>query len=701
MPELKIGEKYNLVADYVLDKKWGEQYNIISIFNTIIFDENDVNSQRKFLETLFTQLQIVNMYTALDNPYVALKNKDVKQLVKVKGCGFDTALRWIDRFHENVHIGKIFTELSDYNLTNNMIQRLIQKYKTPEIVIDKVKNNPYILCTEVKGIGWKTADQIALSGGIYEYSKERISSYIYNYLDSCGQNGYSMIDCDELMGEIIEFFGEEIPDNNITEAIHFIEDKLWWSEDKVYIGLKYYYNLENNIASELIRIRNAKTDITYNDNWLDSVKHIEYRQGWQFNKEQLDGVKQALDNNVIVIHGEAGTGKTSLVSALLEVLKSYKYVQCALSGRASSRMAEVTGEEGYTIHRLLGYPDTSEENKNGFKFHDENPLDVDIIILDEISMVNASLFYYLLRAIPSGAKLICLGDMGQLESIGEGNIAYDMIHSEEIPTIYLSQVHRQAQSSAIVMKGRDIRKGIPITEKDWVGTQTMGELQDLIVDCYSDKSNTFYKIVQYFSEEKSKENFNVLETQIIVPLKDRGDACCYNINNTVQELCNPPTPHKKEITTWNKGKATILRAGDKVINLQNNYKTNFPIYNGNIGIIEDIDLEEEILIINFMGIGTVYIPRDHISSIALGYCITTHKSQGSQFNTVIFGIDYNSYSLLSRGLLYTGITRAKEKCYLIAQKDSLRMAVNTEKTNIKTTHLQSCLYENAHPKLIF
>lgn len=701
MPQLKENNLYNITAEYTEDPKFGGQYNILSIFTALDFGTGDAEGQKKFLSSIFTPLQVTNMYEALDNPFQALKDKDTVSLIKIKGCGMDTADRWIRKFEKHIGEAQIYTELEEYNLTTNMIKRLMDRYNSPELVIEKVKNNPYVLCNEVKGIGWKTADKIALEGGIGEYSTKRIGAYMVHYLDESGENGCSWITPDELMGAILEGIGEEVPDANITEAIHELGDELWWDEDKTKIGLRRYFNIEQKIAEELIRIRDAESKITYKD-WEDAVKHLEHRQGWEYTDEQKLGVKTVLDNNITVVQGLAGTGKSTLVSAMIEVLRSYSYVQCALSGRASSRMSEITGQEGYTIHRLLGYP---QGDKQGFEYHDENPLGYDIYILDEISMVDAYLFYYLLRAIPNGAKLVCLGDPGQLESIGCGNIAHDMINSSEIPTVTLTKIHRQAAKSAIITESIKVRNGQQIINKDWVGIDTRGELQDLHLDCYSDKSNTYYKIIQAFSSCMAQKDFNIMETQVIVPVKNNGSACTYELNNSIQELYNPEDRRKKEHNGFANGKPYILREGDKVMNVVNNYKTSPPIYNGNIGIIRSIDydenLDEEIMLIDFKGIGEVKVPRDAWNNIELGYAITVHKSQGDQAAHIIFGIDFTSYSLLSREMIYTGITRAKKKCDLIAQTGALRMAISKEGVSKKQTHLQQCLYDVAHPKLIF
>ena len=667
MPEPSLGATYIIIADYVDDPKWGEQYNIKSIYSDISFDKDDKKGRFKFLCTLFTPSQIEAMYSVYDDPFAVLDAEDVEKLVQIKGCGIKTADNWIRKFKKHINIARIFVELEDYNLTNNMIKRLMNRYNSPDLVIEKVKTNPYILVNEVDGIGWKKADEIALAGNIKPD------------------------------------LGEEIPDENITTAIRELGDRLWWNEDKDKIGLSRYYRIEHDVAEELIRIRNAESNI-YCDDWKMKIEHLERTQGWEFTDEQMHGIEEVLKNNVIVIHGLAGSGKTSAVSGVLEVLNHYSSVMCALSGRAASRMSEITGKTGFTIHRLLGYPKGANEYQ-GFEFNQDNKLPYNIYILDEISMVDAKLFYYLLRAIPDGAKLICLGDSGQLESIGCGNIAYDMIHSSEIPTVELTKIHRQAAKSAIITQSIAVRNGKQIIDKDWAGVETRGELQDLELHCYSDKSNTFYNVMEIFSRLMAQKDFDIMDSQIIVPIKTKGDSCTYNINNTVQELYNPSAKNKEEITRFSNEKPFIIREGDKVINTINNYRLPTPIYNGNIGIVKSIWYSEEadsrIMTIDFIGIGNVDVPEDCWIGIELGYAITVHKYQGSQSKNVIFGLDFTAYSLLTRELVYTGITRAQKKCYLVCQTGALRFATAQQSVSNKQTHLQDCLYEIAHPKLIF
>ena len=699
MPRIKEGEAYKISGTYTEDAKWGGQYEIDMIASNITLKDDDENGQRKFLESIFTDRQVINMYEALKNPYLTLKNEDARSLVKVRGCGLYTAPDWILRFQQHYHRARIYAELDDYNLSASIIDKLIERYKSPDVVIEKIKKNPYVLITEVKGIGWAIADKIALAGGLAPFCTERIGAFLYQYLLTAGEDGFSWVTPDELMGAVLEKFGEEIPDEAVTKAIHEMEDKLWWNADKTRIGLKYYYELEQKIAKELIRIRDAESGIPYTD-WKEAVSRIEHLQGWNYTEEQIKGIQTALEENVVLIQGSAGSGKTSLVRAVLECLKGYSYVQCAFSGKAASRLMEVTKQEGYTIHRLLGFP-KGEVDKQRFFFHDENRLIYDVIILDEISMVDLRLFYYLLRAIPNGAKLICLGDNGQLEAIGSGNIAYDMLVSPEIEAITLHEIHRQAQDSAIVTESVKIRDGVQIVEKDWAGHEVRGNRKDFDITGYSDKSNTFYKIMEHFARIYD-ECRDIQAIQVIVPMKQKG-CSTYVLNNAIQNLFNPDDKEQVEIRL-SRDRSYFLKVGDKVINQVNNYKTDPNIFNGNVGIIKSFgydENDERIMTIDFDGIGEVDVPEKYWKGIDLAYAITVHKAQGSQSDYVIFGLDFQAFSLLSKELVYTGITRAKKKCYLVCETSALRYATAKSSVRIKQTHLQQCLHDIAHPAFIF
>lgn len=700
MPTPIIGNIYRITGEYAPDDRWGDQYKIVNISAAVSFDTSDEVNKKRFLTFLFTDTQVQAMYKALSDPFNILLEKNAKELVKVKGIQMKTAVRMITKFQNNLAKAKIFTDLEDYNLTNTMVDKLLNKYKSPELVIEKVQKNPYVLITEVNGIGWKRADQIALSGGLDPTDPKRIEAFAYHYMDERGEEGFSWITCDELLGAILDILGEEIPDTVITEAIHNLEDKLWWNEEKTKIGLKKYRNIEEKVAQELLRLRNATSNFKV-ENWQQQINELEKEQGWEFNEQQIKAIQAGIENNVCMIYGKAGCGKTTSINGIIKVLKDYSFVQCSLSGRAASRMSEITGAEGYTIHRLLGYP-KGESIHQQFVFHKHNKLWYNIYIIDEISMLNIRLFYYLLRAIPDGSKLIMMGDDGQLESIGEGNIAYDVINSPEILSIQLTKIHRQAQKSGIITEALAIRSGKQIVDKDWVGQEVRGEIKDFYLKCFSDSSNTFIEIIKQFNLLMHESDFSVLNTQVIIPVKKRGGANTYNLNNAIQDIYNPL--EKQNQVTIMSDQKYYLREGDKIINTQNNYKLKTPIYNGSIGIIKQIYKsidDKEYMIISFQGIGDVEIPKNSWSGIELGYAITVHKAQGSQWSNVIFGLDNSAYTLLSRELIYTGITRAEKRIYFLAQTVALRIGTGKESISQKQTHLQNCLDEVAHPKLIF
>lgn len=501
---------------------------------------------------------------------------------------------------------------------------------------------------------------------------------------------------------MIEFFGDDISDEALKGGLDYVNDQLWFSDDRRFVGLKRIYDLEMSVAENLIRIRDGENDFKYS-NWKDIIKQKEIDQGWEYNEQQIEGIKAVLENQVVVITGKAGTGKSSIVDAMIAVLQGYSYAQTALSGRAAARMAEITHEEGYTIHRLLGFP-KGDRDHGGFVFHEDNKLPRDIIILDEVSMVDGELFNRLVKAIKTGSKLIMLGDTGQLECIGCMNIAADLIASKEIVSIELSQIHRQAANSGIITESIKAREGIQLIEKDWTGTEVRGKLNDLVLDCFSDKSNTFYKVMQHASSEL-EDGTDIMDLMVIAP-SYKNESGVDNLNAALQSLYNPDSPEKKEVFVQKSSKAWILREGDKIINVQNDYyaKNKFTagIFNGNIGVVKNIDTDANTIAVDFQDIpGIMILPKKNWKDLELGYAITCHKAQGSQCKKVIVGLDFGSFIQLSREWVYTAMTRAIDKCYMVAQNNALRYAVSKNSISVKRTHLVKLLAYKAANKFSF
>lgn len=718
MPYLMEDADYEISATEVENKKYGKQYQVNSINLYLPNGIESKEGQKEFLDIIFTKLQVKEMYEALDDPYMTLKDGDISSLVKVKNCGMKTAVAWIDKFKTYMPLSNAMKELSEYGLTEALLRRIVNHYKSSDIAVEIIQNKPYKLI-EVNGVGWHKCDEIAMKGGLKPDSPERIGTYILYYLQERANEGYSYIPADanteiengivsktqkpiNFIDTMIEFFGDDISDEALKGGLDYVNDQLWFSDDRRFVGLKRIYDLEMSVAENLIRIRDGENDFKYS-NWKDIIKQKEIDQGWEYNEQQIEGIKAVLENQVVVITGKAGTGKSSIVDAMIAVLQGYSYAQTALSGRAAARMAEITHEEGYTIHRLLGFP-KGDRDHGGFVFHEDNKLPRDIIILDEVSMVDGELFNRLVKAIKTGSKLIMLGDTGQLECIGCMNIAADLIASKKIVSIELSQIHRQAANSGIITESIKARKGIQLIEKDWIGTEVRGKLNDLVLDCFSDKSNTFYKVMQHASSEL-EDGTDIMDLMVIAP-SYKNESGVDNLNAALQSLYNPDSSEKKEVFVQKSSKAWILREGDKIINVQNDYyaKNKFTagIFNGNIGVVKNIDIDANTIAVDFQDIpGIMILPKKNWKDLELGYAITCHKAQGSQCKKVIVGLDFGSFIQLSREWVYTAMTRAIDKCYMVAQNNALRYAVSKNSISVKRTHLVKLLAYKAANKFSF
>lgn len=718
MPYLMEDADYEISATEVENKKYGKQYQVNSINLYLPNGIESKEGQKEFLDIIFTKLQVKEMYEALDDPYMTLKDGDISSLVKVKNCGMKTAVAWIDKFKTYMPLSNAMKELSEYGLTEALLRRIVNHYKSSDIAVEIIQNKPYKLI-EVNGVGWHKCDEIAMKGGLKPDSPERIGTYILYYLQERANEGYSYIPADanteiengivsktqkpiNFIDTMIEFFGDDISDEALKGGLDYVNDQLWFSDDRKFVGLKRIYDLEMSVAENLIRIRDGENDFKYS-NWKDIIKQKEIDQGWEYNEQQIEGIKAVLENQVVVITGKAGTGKSSIVDAMIAVLQGYSYAQTALSGRAAARMAEITHEEGYTIHRLLGFP-KGDRDHGGFVFHEDNKLPRDIIILDEVSMVDGELFNRLVKAIKTGSKLIMLGDTGQLECIGCMNIAADLIASKEIVSIELTQIHRQAANSGIITESIKAREGIQLIEKDWIGTEVRGKLNDLVLDCFSDKSNTFYKVMQHASSEL-EDGTDIMDLMVIAP-SYKNESGVDNLNAALQSLYNPDSPEKKEVFVQKSSKAWILREGDKIINVQNDYyaKNKFTagIFNGNIGVVKNIDIDANTIAVDFQDIpGIMILPKKNWKDLELGYAITCHKAQGSQCKKVIVGLDFGSFIQLSREWVYTAMTRAIDKCYMVAQNNALRYAVSKNSISVKRTHLVKLLAYKAANKFSF
>ena len=693
--EYDYGTIYTLIAKEKPNDKFGMQYSIVSMFEEA--DLSDKGNQKTFLLKFLTENQVENLYNTFENPMDVIEEGDVQALCNVKGLGVTSAIKVLEKYQDNKDYSTAYIELDKYGLSPKIIQKLCKSYGNANIVTQKIKANPYLLADEVDGIGWSKADEIALKSGYSKGSVNRVIAYIKYFLTEKANEGNTYVFTDDIVDAIDEVLDGDITDETIITALKMLKKNgtIHHGVDGD-VSLMKYYMLEKKIAESIIRLKNGENDFSF-DNWQADVEMQQKEQGWNYTEQQLEGIKSTLDNNIVLISGYAGVGKSSIVSGMLSVLNGYSFAQTALSGKASVNLTDVTGEEGFTIHRLLNFsPD------GGFLYNKENQMDHKVVILDEVSMVGGELFYSLIQAIKTGSKLIMLGDIGQLESIGVANIMNDLIKSGVVTHVNLTKVHRQAQKSAIITESLKVWNGEQIIDKDFYGTEIRGELQDLELDIYEDKKNTFGKIIDGFKDFYENETTNLMDIQILVPTNKRGDACTLKINNAIQKYLRGLIVKNKLKSKNEKaikiGDEYAIYKGDKVINLKNNYKTinengeEVPIFNGNLGIVAEI-IDDSMMIVDFERIGRVVIPLEHFGSIALGYAITCHKSQGSGFKYVICGLDYSHYSLLTKEMVYTMLTRTKKKCKFYSQNKALRYAIGRSNVKHKQTYLKNMLIE--------
>lgn len=682
-PSLNSNGIYKIIAT-----KTSNKYGIAYELDFICTEYNLKNKEEQydFLKEILTDKQFKSIIETLENPIDILEKENIEELIKVKGIGLSTANKLIDKYKQNKDYSQLYIKLKNIGLSKKMIEKLIGSYKSPDIIVEKIQSNPYILADEVNGIGFKKADEIALKMGVELDSLNRIKSFICFYLETEAKKGHSWIFADSLMSEINEVLGSNINKKNITESYkELLEEKIIWADkEKGLLALNFYKDLEDNTAKEIKRL--LKSDKVFEvDNVYEKIKDLEIKQGWELTDEQKDFINLALKNNFIVLSGNAGSGKSTIVNTLINLLSDYSSVGTALAGKAADRLSEVADCETMTIHRLL------EWEKGEFLRNKENPIEYDIVIVDEVSMLGGVLFYQLIQAISSNTKLILIGDDAQLEAIGECNIFSDLLKSDCIPKKKLTKIHRQAKKSAIITESTKVRNGLQLTTPVFEDKETRGELMDFIIDVHSDKILTAPKAINYFKEYM--EYKDILNVQIIAPMKSRGDISIYELNQTAQQLYNPLKKQNYK-DMFKDGKKYQLREFDKIIIKKNNYSTTnidnniYPIYNGNVGIIEKINSTEEIIVIRLKNGVKVLIPFKNSDSIELGYAVTAHSYQGSQCEIVIGCIDYSAYSLLTKELLYTMITRASKKFILCAENNALHYAIDTTYVSNKQTFLK-------------
>ena len=704
MPALNARDTYTMVAHLVEDAKYGLQYEVDLM--CLDYDLTDKDDQLKFFSFFLTPTQTAALYENCDNPLVLLQNHDTKALMKIKGIGPVTAQRMINKYEDSKDLSLAFVRFYDLGLTKGAIEKLVHFYGSPEAAVEVIEKNPYLLIIQVPGYGWAKADAIAMSQGLAHDSDERMGAYLVHYLrEQAEMNGNSWVSVEDLC-VVIDQVCDPQNDERIYELIrrNIKNHVLYYDKETERVGLMEYRELEQQIANEILRIQRGAAHIEINPERAETIiRSVELEQGFEYTEEQRTAIWNTLDNQFSILTGSAGVGKSSVVNGIAHVLEAHNFrvAQVSLSGRAASKLTEITHIEGKTIHRLLKY-----DPESGKFFHNkENPLPYDIIIGDEVSMWGGEITLSLLQAIPTGAKVLFIGDTKQLEAIGLASVLTDTIKSHTMPTVQLTKIQRQQADSGIITQSLKVACGEQIVGPKTSGVEYRGVRKDFKLVTYIDSALTQSKIIDEFKELYINQHVPANDIQVLVPMRSRGEASCRALNLAIQEIVNG-TPSVDEITVpytdGNYKYSYTYRPNDRIIIMKNNYKTiniegnKEPIYNGNVGYIKQIG--PDFMIVNLTEQGDIILGAEDYNNLSLGYAITVHKKQGDSSPYVIGAIDSSSYALMSKELLYTMITRARKYCVLIGQKKILQQAVKISRVKTKQTWLCELLQEATKSK---
>ncbi|MFD1363075.1 SF1B family DNA helicase RecD2 [Lentibacillus salinarum] len=621
------------------------------------------------------------------NALEIIADEGTSSLTPVKGIGRKKAQKITDSVVSTFEVQKIIGKLLQYGITAKMAMKLYKEYESNAVTV--IEENPYKL-TELNLVGFHKADEIARNMGITPLSGFRIDACVQFVLkEKCFQAGHCYLPEDKLIEETLRCLNhntdEKVTENEVIRSISNLEEKRILNENG-FVYPKSLYENEVNLSWKLTKMQGSTRGGAVSS-VEKHIKNYQKRHNVVLAEKQREAIRKLFEENLLILTGNPGTGKTTVIQAMIEIYrKLYKkddIALCAPTGRASRKLAEVTGHAASTIHRLIGLQPGEDP-----EYSEDNPLPDQLIIIDEMSMVDVRLASKLMAAIHKNAKVLFVGDADQLPSVNPGNVLKDMIEGG-IPNVKLTEIFRQAQESQIVTNAHRINQG-----------------QSLVVD---ENKNDFYfihkenpKMIAHMlvkSAVRFVELGYALEDILVLSPMKKGPIGTIALNEALQEALNPAGSSKKE---WKK-KNTIFRQGDKVIQTKNNYDKD--VFNGDIGTIEDIktiksdDETIDVMICDFMGEEVEYT-KDQLNELQLAYSITIHKSQGGQAPVVIIPVSTSHYIMLARNLIYTGMTRAEERMVFIGTKKAMHIAAGNNKVAQRNTKLTERITTSINNKSI-
>ena len=695
LPFINVGDNLKLVGKFVTHQEYGRQFKI-DTFEKIMPETLDA------LERYLANGSIKGIGPAIAHKIIREFGEETisvfkfepQKLSKIKGISKTKAIEMSESFNENWELWQLVGFLDKFNIPVSSAQSIYKKIG--ENTIQKIQENPYILVDLVRNIDFKQIDKMALDLGMEYTNPERIANGIKYGLTIVTNNGHTCVEKQNLMKFMIDLLS--IPEELIESELIGLKAKkqivIEKREEIEWVYLYEFYKAETNIAEKLLLLNKA-SNIKHISKIDKELKILEDKADILLSEKQIEAVKQINENNVCIITGGPGTGKTTIIKTVLNLYKSKekKVALCAPTGRAAKRMEEATGSEAKTLHRLLEIGKIKDELKLEDIDQELAPIDADVIIVDEMSMVDIFLMNYFVKAIYLGTKLVLVGDIDQLPSVGPGSVLKSIIQSKRFATVYLDKIFRQAAKSKIILNAHHVNKGEQFVVKN---TENNELKEDFFFINEYNQDKILYNILSLSKDRLKKYgDYDFFKNiQVITPSK-KGLIGTRELNKYLQQELNPKVDNKKEKAFGN----VIYRQGDRIMQIKNNYdiywekrKKNIEygsgIFNGEFGTIVDINEEEKQLQVLYDDDKNAWYSYQDIDQIEHAYAITVHKSQGSEFDVVILPITASAPMLLTRNLLYTAITRAKKLLIVIGSSSVIDRMIQNHDSKKRNTGLE-------------
>jgi len=690
---VEVGEDVKLHGNFVMHPTYGQQFKATIVEKVM---PQDALGMEKYLSNIkgIGEKRAKRIMDVFGEDAFGVLENHPDLLSKIKGISLEMAMRMRDDFNQKAGQRNTMMYLQSLGLTPAQCEKVYKKYGHESVSV--IKENPYVLVRDIFGIGFKIADGIALRAGILPNSTHRISAGVGHVLVEATMDGHVYLPRVNVLVQSAALLGldeSEIENHLLQMQLDGEIKQERMDGDEVVIYLGAYYHAEAYSARKLVELN--KTSIFTELDISQEIEEIENKGGIRLADMQKVAVQKVMERGVVVVTGGPGTGKTTTIKTIIGILgkMKQKIILCAPTGRAAKRMSEATGMPAATIHRLLGIFQAESEKSVQGNVDEDMKLDADCIIVDEASMVDILLLFRLLKNIRRGTRLVLVGDVNQLPSVGAGNMLKDIINSGVIEPVYLDEIFRQGQQSAIVMNAHRINSG------------EYPEINDKTSDFFFIKQHNMDAVVETIADLATRRlpafmGVKPMDIQVLCP--QRKTTCgVENLNKVLQSVLNPASSNKAEKQMG----FFTLREGDKVMQIKNNYMTTWVqynkngetidegtgIFNGDEGAIEQIDHENSIVRVVFYDDKVVNYEFRQLEELVLAYAITIHKSQGSEYDVVILPIHSGTPLLFNRNLLYTAITRAKKLVVIVGVEATLHRMVDNIRENVRYSALATRL----------